>query len=124
MRGKLFELLASDASRFPGGYLSRGAPPDLENFLIGVQAFIGAEEDASGGETVQFKVCTPRWIADHLGESGALWGRALLIVDHYDVQVIWDAVATLCASQEEATWHEIGAQLSKYGEWEFDFYQP
>lgn len=103
--------------------LRTGKPADADNFGILVQAMIGpAGED--GEESFDIMVCTPSWLTSKLAEEGWVWGRHHLFVPRYDYVAINSAIQALCDAAEGESWDHVAAFLARYGQWEFEDYQP
>ena len=103
-------------------YQGLDAPPDLDNFYLNFGAGIGPAGKI-GKEFFQIQVCTPRWLVDELEHEPYLFGRLLLIVSHWDMQVIRGALEALCERTEGDTWDQIAEKLTRFTLWEFDEYR-
>lgn len=103
--------------------LRTSQPDDPVNFGILVQAMIGpAGED--GEESFDIMVCTPSWLTAKLAEQGPVWGRHHLFLPRYDYAAIKSAIQALCDAAEGESWDQVATYLARYGQWEFEDYQP
>lgn len=101
--------------------LRNGAPVDPCHFSILVQAFIGPSQGI-GYEAFDFLVCTSSWIQMLVAEQRFLFGRAYLIVEAYDYNLIYGVIESLCQRTSGDNWGQIAEKLSRFGKWEFDDY--
>jgi hypothetical protein len=99
----------------------QSGPDTPDNFCILIQAMIGPI-GASGEESFDFTLCTPKWLAEHLSEGEFLFGRYYLIVHHYDYGLINRTIASLCQRASGSSWHDVAERLATYGRWEFEDY--
>ena len=97
-------------------------PQDAENFGILVQAMIGPD-DSIGEESFDFVVCTIDFIKPILASQGHLFGKDYLFVQHYEYDLIWKVIESLCSEISGSDWSEIGNKLTRYGKWEFEDYR-
>jgi hypothetical protein len=98
-------------------------PEMPDTFCILVQAMIGPS-GLPGEESFDFLVCTPKWLAKELETTGRIWGRHYLFVKRYSFDLLWRTINDLCVNTRGNSWQEIGAQLARYGKWEFEDYRP
>jgi hypothetical protein len=96
-------------------------PVEADDFSIDLRAMIGSL-DSQGEESFDIHVCTPKWLLQHCQEP--LWGRHMLIVPHYDIQMIKAAIDSYCQSCSGQNWNEVSLRLSRIGKWEFEDYRP
>lgn len=54
-------------------------PPDPENFRVNGMVFAGADPDGPG-DSFDFELCTPRWLADHFDDHVPMSGRMLQFI--------------------------------------------
>lgn len=97
-------------------------PEDPENFSIFIQVFFGPKGE-DGMESFNFTVCTQKWLKEHFDNEFVIL-RDILLVPEYNFQKIEDQFKKLASSITGKDWREIGTKLSRYGEWEFEDYQP
>ena len=83
--------------------------PDDEDVGLLVQAMIGPA-GMEGEESFDLMVCTPRWLAMHIG-SRHLFGRHYLFLPRYDYAALRAAIENLCRLAEGDDW---GAVASLY----------
>jgi len=101
-------------------------PEMPDTFCILVQAMIGPRGQL-GEESFDFLVCTPKWLAKELETTNRIWGRHYLFVNRYSYDLLWRTINDLCVNTINTrgnSWQEIGAQLARYGKWEFEDYRP
>jgi len=95
--------------------------PEREDcFVLQLRAMIGPKGQSSE-ESFDIQVCTPRWMLENCQEP--MWGRHLLVVPGYDMQLIRSMLNHYCESCTGATWHEVANKISRIGKWEFEDYQ-
>ena len=112
---KLFSLDVDDLTQY--------IPDDPERFGLSLRLIAGPYSEP-GEESFDLVVCTPRWIAENLGEEGTLIGRHHLIVDHYDYVQLRKFVEKYVNQCTGNTWHEVAEKLGRLGKWEFEDYRP
>jgi hypothetical protein len=98
-------------------------PPDIENCCVLIEVSVGPK-DEPGEEYFGVVVTTPRWLADHLSDREYLSGRHYLIVKRYDFEVVRSALYKQFQGVQGANWSEVAERLARYGQWEFEDYQP
>lgn len=98
-------------------------PAQPDNFGTWVRLFVGPAEQP-GAETFDLFVCTPNWLSDEL-ERGlpAQWGRHLLIVKKYDLNLIVEQVEQMVGRVSEAVWQANAVKISRFAAWEFEDYR-
>lgn len=122
MRARLFFLFSPDVDP-----IEDYRPDRPEHVGVFVQAMIGPETDQAqdqGYESFDFLVCTPRWLAEDLGEKPYLFGRGHLIVPRYDYALVVAAIQRICRESIGPDWGAVASKLNRYGRWEFDEYTP
>ncbi len=67
---------------------------------------------------------TPGSLTEELDQWGPLHGRHTVVVATWDPHQIRSFIDRLFTQAEGRDWHEVGAQLSRLGHWEFEDYQP
>ena len=97
-------------------------PSDESNFGISMRLMIGPE-DSAGSESFDVFVCTPDWIKSQYAEEGFTWGRHMLVVLEYDLDLIKREIERYIANCEGKDWLEIARKLNGMGAWEFENYE-
>lgn len=95
-------------------------PDVLENFGIWVEFRIGAENSVNADDYRVF-VCTPEWLCQNIWEPK--WGRHMLIVRLYDLQIIKKCISDYILSCEGEGWEVIAKKIARNLSWEFEDYQ-
>jgi hypothetical protein len=90
-------------------------------FGLLIQALIGPEGQ-EGEESFDFVACTPSWLAARLESEPYAFGRHHLLVRHYDLSLIEDALRELCSRASAPDWTTLATYLGRYGRWEFEDY--
>jgi hypothetical protein len=116
MKAELKRLHSPDADD-----LRSFVPPDLERFVVLVQAMIGPADDDSS-ESFDIVVCSVEWVRQQAAK-GPVVGLHHLIVASFDYEAIAGAVRRFCEKCEGANWQEVAAKVSRLGRWEFDDYR-
>ena len=100
--------------------LDRGvSPPDPDDCAILIEIQVGPK-GVDGGDLFQFVATTPAYLVEH---SERRWGRGYLILPSFSWAEVEDAVAKLIARSARSSWQEVGAELNKELQWEFDNYR-
>lgn len=107
----------------PDGDLKAQAPEHPDDFSILVQVLVGPKNEP-GQESFDLTVCTPGWLAECLTTGRFVFGRHHLVIDHYDYDLIREAVDQEFAGVAGATWQEVAERLARHGRWEFEDYRP
>ncbi|MBL0319315.1 MAG: immunity 8 family protein [Alphaproteobacteria bacterium] len=103
--------------------------PDLEKyepeqddcFMIQLWLDIGAN-DSDATDIFYLTVCTPEWLKNECTLQ-ALWGRHLLIVSSYDIQIIRDKIEDYLSTCTGNDWQQLAVKIGKICAWEFEDYQ-
>ena len=103
--------------------LENSIPPDPEQFGILVQALVGPLGEA-GEESFDFVVCTLSWLNIQIARDEYRFARGHLLVRYYSYKVIKSALEKLCGSVSGSDWTSVAQKLARYGQWEFEDYQP
>jgi Immunity protein 8 len=119
MKAKLKEMYSLELAQ----PLEEFWPDDESNFGISIRLMIGSE-DNSGSESFDILVCTPDWIKTQYADEKCVWGRHMLIVLEYDLELIRQEVDRYIAGCTGEDWQAIARKLSSMGAWEFEGYQP
>jgi hypothetical protein len=101
--------------------LAEHSPQDSAYFGFLLQIMVGPVGQ-QGEESFDAVVCTPRWIADHLGSDGILVGRHHLLVDRYDFRRLEEFLRQYVARCSGATWEEAATRIGRLAKWEFEDY--
>jgi len=117
MRGKLKDLSFPDIDSVTG----MGEPADSQAFGVLAEMSIGNDDSVAADEFFA-TVCSPSWLSRQCQESGAIWGRHMLIGPRFDRQAIREAIEVFCSKCSGGTWHEVAGQLQRLGNWEFESY--
>lgn len=102
--------------------LENWRPPEPDEFCILVQMLIGPAE-GEGEESFDFTVCTPRWLTSKVTDR-PMFLRHHLLVSRYDFSEIRAALGRLVTSCSGRDWNELASKLARYGQWEFEDYNP
>jgi hypothetical protein len=97
------------------------APEDPTYVGLLIQAMIGPDGEA-GAESFDFFVCTPKWLADQVGENEVRSGRHHLLIGRYDFAVVEKAIQRVCKDAVGANWEVVASHLARFGKWEFEDY--
>ncbi|MFD9225093.1 Imm8 family immunity protein [Streptomyces sp. NPDC060064] len=113
MRAAVYGFISPDVD------LDDFRPEDPLNFSFLLQALIGPS-DREAGESLQFIVCTPEWLARRVGSERVVLGRSLVVVDSPDVGMILDHVERIIGAVESPSWAALTRKLSCLGDYEFE----
>ena len=102
--------------------LRNHVPEDPACFGIFIQAMLGPEGGV-GEESFGFTACTPAWLKKELDNEQVRWGRATLLVTHYDYTLLRQAVEAICDRARADDWTELGESLALFMDWEFQGYR-
>jgi hypothetical protein len=97
------------------------APEDPSQFCILLSVLAGAEGE-QGADWFNITVCSPGWLAGHLGVDEVRSGRHYLFAQRWNWPVLEARVRAEFGSQQAATWPELAARLSRFAAWEFEDY--
>lgn len=103
--------------------LEHYTPEDAKFFSTLVQAVIGPQQGV-GEESIDFLVCTPRWLATQVPNRGYVLGRHYLFLTRYDYIVLRQAIQDVCDQAQGHDWQSVAAYLSRFSRWEFENYKP
>jgi Immunity protein 8 len=106
---------------FRGAFLTEFVPDIPQNFYLSIDMTIGPDNQA-GGHDYSLGVCTPRWLNHNVQKEGSIWGRHLLVVNHYDAQEIRAAIEKMIDQCERSDWAQTSVVLSRFFSWEFEDY--
>ncbi len=97
-------------------------PEDFDNFCIPNQTLIGPV-NGKGEESFNFLVCTPKWIEQELKKDRFLFGKGLIVIEHYNFELLHKILEDLCHRTSGEDWHTIAIKLNRFGNWEFEDYR-
>ncbi|APR39179.1 MULTISPECIES: immunity 8 family protein [unclassified Paraburkholderia] len=97
-------------------------PEDQMCFGFWVTVQVGPDNE-EGGHLYQILVCTPDWIKTKYLHAGAVWGRHMLIVSHYDCDRIKSEIARYVEGCTGKNFWELAQKVARIGAWEFEDYQ-
>lgn len=117
MRAKLKNLVSSDID------LRTYCPEKEDEFGFYVQAIIGPESE-EGGEVFGFQVCSPKWLLKQHSSKEIMFCRSTIIAFIYDFDAIHESISRFCEKFTGKDWDKIAADLSAFGDWEFENYKP
>lgn len=100
--------------------LEEYAPDDPDFFGFWIEFKVGAE-NRDGADDFRLFVCTPDWIKNN--NSSAVWGRHMLMLPDYDLDVIKKEINKCIESCIGNDWTAIAAKISRYASWEFEDYE-
>jgi len=98
-------------------------PPDIENCCVLIEVSVGPKGETSE-ETFGVVIVTPKWLADHVSDRDYLFARHYLIVQRFDYDVVKSAIRKQFQGVQGARWADVAERLARYGQWEFEDYQP
>jgi hypothetical protein len=102
--------------------LSTFVPDDPDRFGFLLQIIAGPTGEP-GEESFDVMVCTPGWLAEHLGSQDVMIGRHYLFVGQYDFARQSRFIAGYAAICAGETWAQVARQLGRLGRWEFEDYR-
>ncbi|WP_344761417.1 immunity 8 family protein [Actimicrobium antarcticum] len=98
------------------------SPNDRECFGLWINLRVGQNEE-EGSHDYQLLVCTPDWLKKEYFFKKAVWGRHMLIVFEYDLDVIKNEIYRCIESCVGTDWPTITQKVAKFAAWEFEDYQ-
>lgn len=100
-------------------------PEDGEYFGLWVTITIGPD-DEEGGHLYQMLVCTPKWLRNEFlpQHGGCAWGRHMLIISHYDRELIKSEIKHYVENCTGDNFWEMAQKVARVAFWEFEDYQP
>jgi hypothetical protein len=105
-----------------GDELESFQPDDPSNVYTTVRAMIGPEGEL-GEESFDISVCTPDWIGRECERKGHFLIRRLLVVSHWNVELVRGAIGNIISSVTGDSWPEIATKLATIAFWEFEHYR-
>jgi Immunity protein 8 len=97
------------------------SPENPKNFSMWLELKIG-QDDSVGADDFRLFVCTPEWLKNN--SKAPLFGRHVLIVYKYDIDVIKYEIERCIESCIAPSWILTAQKLSRFFAWEFEDYQP
>ncbi|MGI4850202.1 MAG: immunity 8 family protein [Janthinobacterium lividum] len=97
-------------------------PDDIECFELWVNLRVGVDS-AEGADDYQLLICTPQWLQKNYAWKKALWGRNMLIVFEYDLEMIKSKIDRCLASFGDESVETLSREFAKFASWEFENYQ-
>ncbi|SRR6266481_7710122 len=108
---------------FRGTALREFIPENPSNFHVLVHMTIGPDNQ-DGGHDYSLSICTPTWLDHNIQHTGPIWGRHLLLVNHFDEKEIYVSIEKVIAQCGRSDWAETSVVLARFFAWEFEDYQP
>jgi hypothetical protein len=96
-------------------------PEDPKCFGLWVEMRVGPDNE-EGAHDYRFIVCTPDWIKQEYGWEKSVWGRHMLIVFNYDLNLIAERVRSYVESCTGKDFWEMAQKISRIALWEFEDY--
>lgn len=96
-------------------------PDDPENFGMWLELKIGPT-DAVGADDFRLFVCTPCWLKNE--RRATQWGRHMLVVCEYDLDVIKTEIEQCIEKCIGASWTVTAQKIARFLAWEFEDFQP
>lgn len=97
-------------------------PKNESNFGTWVRLVIGPENEV-GSEYFDIFVCTPAWIGAECAAGKGVWGRNLLVIPEYDIDVIKSEVNKCIDACIGETWAAVAMGIAKFSAWEYEGYR-
>lgn len=97
-------------------------PDNPECFGLWIEFKAGVKNE-SGADNFRLFVCTPEWLKNEHGWKSAKWGRHILIVSEYDLDMIRAEIGQCVESCTGEDWPTIAQKIARFAAWEFDDYQ-
>lgn len=106
--------------------LDNYAPPILDCFGFWLNFRVGpCDED--GVHDYQVFVCTPDWIRRKCQNDFLFWGRHVLLISYYDIDLIRDGIERCVKDSVQGVKEGdcLGAyrEIAKFASWEFEDYK-
>src|SRR5207302_11069440 len=97
-------------------------PENPEEFSFLLQAFVAAEEDEKGEQSVSFGVITPRKLEERVHAERVVFGRPFVVVSSPDVPRVLATVRAAIEKIEAESWDGIARRLERLEKYEFEDY--
>jgi hypothetical protein len=94
-------------------------PDDTECFGLWIEFRVGIK-DEDGADDFRLLVCTPEWLKNEYGWKKAVWGRHMLIVSGYDLNVIAAEINSCVENCAGEDWPTIAQKLARFAAWEYE----
>lgn len=106
--------------------LDNYAPPSLDCFGLWVNFRVGpCDED--GAHDYQIFICTPDWLGRECQSSYSIWGRHVLVISYYDIDLIRGGVEKCVEDSvqgvEGGDCLDAYKEIAKFASWEFEDYK-
>jgi len=92
-------------------------------FCVLIQAFFRPENE-EGEDAFSFLFCNASYLAAKAKNDGFVLGRSMIIVDQLSRQIIEQSLTSIAEDIEGDDWQDVANKLNRYGQWEFEDYQP
>jgi Immunity protein 8 len=112
----------------PRQALAEFVPADVEYFGLSCSAWIGPVGD-DDQTAFDFKVCTPRWLADNFNDrrlthwtydsGNLLYGSGLILMERWDFAELEASVKRICEDAIGQDWLTIANHINPWLPWEF-----
>jgi hypothetical protein len=96
-------------------------PENPECFGLWIEFSVGIK-DESGADNFRLFICTPEWLRSECGRKRAKWGRHMLIVPEYDLEMIRIEIGLCIDSCTGEDWPTIAQKIARFAAWEFEDY--
>lgn len=115
-------ILLKSIFTFRGIALREYVPENSANFHILVHMTIGPD-DQEGGHDYSLGICTPAWLDHNIQNVGPIFGRHLLLVNHFDDREIITSIEKIFAQCCRSDWAETSVALARFFAWEYEDFQ-
>jgi hypothetical protein len=102
--------------------LERYAPDDPEVFGIWIEFRAGPLGNNKADDFRLF-ACSPEWLKRACREKRAYWGRHMLILDNFDLEVIKGEISQKVEGAVGENWIDVAAVIARFAAWEFEDYR-
>lgn len=96
-----------------------GNPEEQTDFNVRATAYISEEND-KGADCFHFQVISTEFLAKFLSENNLFNGRAIFIVNKFDLTFLELEVNKILKDCIRPTWDEVGQAINRYLRWEYD----
>ncbi|MFF2889044.1 Imm8 family immunity protein [Paenibacillus sp. NPDC057967] len=94
-------------------------PQSEDDFLIPAIADIGPT-DAEGVDYFYFRIMTPKRVLSILEEDKILDGRAIFIINNFDISLVEAEINKILEDCIRPTWDEVAKAINRHLNWEYD----
>lgn len=98
-------------------------PDCTESFGLWVEFSVGIK-DEDGADDFRIFVCTPEWLKNECTPVRSIWGRHMLIVSEYNIDLIKAEIDQCVENCTGENWPTIAPKIARFAAWEFEDYQP